>query len=53
MGRMTDNEILHLFTIEKAPDMGDKQVQLQELQDYKSPLRISEIRDIISIDDSK
>lgn len=51
--QMTNKEILHLFTKDKLADIKDKQAQLQKLLRYKSSLKISEIRGIISEEEYK
>lgn len=51
--RMTDKEILHLFTKEKLDDIKAKYSEIQKLRAYKASLHISKIRGIISLDDSK
>lgn len=49
--QMTDKEIIYLLTRKTLADLEVKQAELQKLQEYKSSLRISEIRDIINVED--
>ncbi|MEG0396838.1 MAG: recombinase family protein, partial [Oscillospiraceae bacterium] len=51
--QMTDKEILHLFAKEKLAFIEAKQAELQKLCEYKSSLKISEVRGVISAEECR